>query len=157
MGKTYTPEYQKTRDELRFKWLMGNRDAIEFVQILTNAAELWDDIQDCDTASDMNLVDKAFLGMLFELPCNEFFLKHRASLFGIMMVSVNAWKDSEQLRQLSDEKLRRIAFHQRFMLLEVTKFCAFLVGGYSHMRAMSPEITKFYAYETFEEWDVENA
>lgn len=156
MARVYSEEYRTERDAHREKWLMGNKDAIQFVQTLTNAAEIWDDIFDGDRDFIEGEVDNAFLGMLIELPNNEFYLQNRKFFAGLMLSAVNAWKDSEELKLSKHERLRRLAFQLRFMLFEVTKMSAFLLGGWKHLREVSPEICVFYAYEDFEEWNQEN-
>lgn len=157
MPRIYTEEYKKQRDANRERWLCGNQEAIQFVQTLTNAAETWDDVIDGDKDFDHDEVDAAFLGLLFSLPSNGFYRANQAAFTGLMMSAVNAWKDSEYFKHSQNERLRRIAFQLRFMLFEVTKFSAFLIGGWHHMRKVSPEICEFYAYEDFEEWEKENA
>lgn len=153
MAKVYTEEYRKQRDEHRKKWLLGNAEAIEFVQTLTNIAEFWDDVKDNDKPITDDEMDAAFLGALFQLPANQFYSSNYKFFQSLMMSSVNAWKDSNHFMYCDDEKLRRLAFQLRFMLFEVTKMSAFLIGGWKHLREVSPQICEFYAYESFEDWE----
>lgn len=155
MARIYTEEYRAERDKRRNEWLLGNHDAINFIQILTDAAELWDDLTDKDREIQPHELDNAFLGLLIGLPTNGFFLQNSRSLVPLMVTAINAWKDSEILKDNESVRLRRIAFQQRFMLFEITKFCAFLIGGWDHLRKVSPDICQFYAYEDFEEFNAE--
>ncbi len=157
MARVYSEEYRIERDKRREQWLLGNQEAISMVQTLVNVAEFWDDLIDGDKVPTPEESDAAFWGILVELHANAFFEKHKPSFLPLIVLSINAWKDSEVLKKDSNEVVRRIAFHQRIFLHEVTKLAAFIVGGYQHMRKVSPDICVFYSQETFEEWDVENA
>jgi hypothetical protein len=155
MARIYTEEYRKERDARRSEWLKGNQAAIAFIQTLTDVAELWDDIIDRDRDIQPHEADNAFIGCLVGLPENKFYCEHYKMLQPLVLMAINAWKDSETLKDSISMVERRIAFHQRFFMFEITKMCALLVGGWEHLRKVSPDICSFYAYESFEEWDQE--
>ena len=157
MARVYSEEYQIERDRRRYEWLLGNKQAIDAVQTLVNIAEFWDDVTDKDREVTADEADAAFWGALVELQVNEFFQAHKSSFMPIIILAINAWKDSEILKKSASSDVRRVAFHQRVFLHEVTKLAAFIIGGYAHLRKVSPDISAFYAQETFEEWDLENA
>lgn len=143
----------QTRDELRRKWLLGDDEAIAFLVMLMQTVEAWDDIVDRDHAHDPAQVNEAFLCALYGLPANPFFQRHHMQILPLIMVAINAWHDANLLAKRSDEKLKNIAFHLRNMGIEFYILCAFLIGGYEHMRAVSPEIREFFAIESFKEWE----
>lgn len=123
---------------------------------MINVAELWDDLVDKDREIPLSEINDVFMGLLFVLPTNEFFRKHQERLLPVMLMAVNAFYDSESLKKSENIRIRKIAFQLRFALIEVFKTCALIIGGWEHLRNVSQEMIEFYAYEDFEEWDVEN-
>jgi hypothetical protein len=53
--------------------------------------------------------------------------------------------------------MRNLAFHIRNLGIELYIATAFLLGGYDYMRKVSLEIRTFFAFETFEEWELNHA
>jgi len=138
----------------REKWFLGHREAINFIAGFFNAVELWDDLIDKDTEIATEHVNSAFLFLMFELPSNSWFVANRAYYLPTIMASINAFHDANEMCNSSSERLRQLAFHIRNMGIELYISTALLLGGYSHMRAVSQEIREFFAFESFDEWEV---
>lgn len=97
-----SPEWRAKRDELLNEWMLGNKDVVEFLLTVFQAAELWDDIIDGDHQKAKEAVSTTMLALLIDLPANKFFYENLNTLRTGMLLGINAWKDSVMLEQRSD-------------------------------------------------------
>lgn len=137
--------------ENRRRWFLGHEGAIAFIATFFDAVELWDDLIDKDCEVSNDFVNRAFLGMMFALPANDWFIAHRQHYLPLIMMCINGWHDANELASSEEKRLRNLAFHIRNLGIEVHIATAFLLGGYEHMRRVSTEIRRFFAFEDFEE------
>ena len=150
-----TQEWQAQNQANKRRWFMGNESAIAFVNMLFDAVELWDDLIDKDVEVKDEHVNRVFMNLMFSLPANAWFSAHKEYYLPLIMTSINAFHDANKLA--GDKELRNLAFHIRNFGIEIHIATAFLIGGYDHMRAVSEEMRRFFAFETFEEWEVNHA
>ena len=133
--------------ELRQDWFCGNEEAIAFIAMFFDAVELWDDLIDKDVPISDDHINRAFTALMFGLPANDWFVFNRKYYLPLIMMAINAFHDANLLADSTDKRLRLLAFHIRNIGLEIHIATAFLLGGYDHMRIVSPEIRKFFALE----------
>jgi len=138
-------------EQLRNKWFMGHQLAIAFIAVFFDAVELWDDLIDKDVEVTDESINRAFAGLMFALPANEWFISNRAHYLPLILTAINAWHDANEMERSKEKKFRNMAFHLRNFGLEIHIATAFLIGGYDHMRKVSNEIREFFAFEEFEE------
>ena len=144
--------WRNTRDVKLLHWMLGNEDAVRVCTQTSHIAEVWDDIKDGDRRPTEYEVAHAFESAMIRLQTNPFYLANHAMLTAVIVIAVNAWHDSEDLKQ-GDIDHRMHAFFLRNMGLEIASMCAFLVGGYDHMRKVSLEMREFFRHEGFKEWE----
>lgn len=148
-----TEDWQIQNQVNKKKWFLGNQDAVDFVNSLFYAVELWDDLIDKDTKIEADQINATFFQLMFALPANPWFHQNKAYYLPLIMQSINGFHDSNILCNSRDKKLRNLAFHIRNLGIEIHIATAYLIGGYDHMRRVSLEIREFFAFETFEDWD----
>ena len=102
-------------------------------------------------------VPLSFMNLMFVLPENVWFSTHKNYYLPLIMMSINAFHDANDLCKSDKPHLRNLAFHIRNLGIELYIATAFLLGGYEYMRKVSPEIRSFFAFETFEEWELNHA
>lgn len=122
----------------------GNEPAAAFCRAWYNHCRLMDDLYDKDcivTDDRMTAMDMAWL---MELGGNPFFIQHRAMLIGTMLVSINAWQDSNRYQGAARAVLAGM-YH------EVIYLTAFLVGGRSHLRHVTSECRDYKGLELKED------
>lgn len=141
------------KEALQHRVCCGDHDAINYLKALMQVVEAWDDIVDRDNPYSEAQVHEAFVLALVGIPVNAFYQRNQIALHALMVTCINAWLDANQMRAEDDRRLRNIAFHIRNMGLEFYSLCAFLTGGWQHMRAVSVEIRRFFALEDFEVYD----
>lgn len=146
-----SPEWREARDLQLLRWLQGNKDALNFLLTLFNIAEVWDDIIDGDTP-DSSEVHQAFMDAMFGLNSNPFYVKHVGHLQPLMLAGINAWLDSTELEKETDTWSQTWAYALRDWYMELVAACAYIVGGFDHMRRISLEARRFFQAETLEEF-----
>lgn len=148
--------YRMDRDMRLREWLLGNEDAVRVCVQTSHIAEVWDDLKDKDREPTDREVAHAFESMMIRLQTNPFYLQNHAMLTSVIVLAINAWHDSEELRA-GDVERRMQAFFLRNLGIEIAMMCAFLVGGYDHLRKVSLEMREFFRHERFSDWDNEHA
>lgn len=143
--------WNRQSHELRNRWFMGHQEAIAFVSVLFDAVELWDDLIDKDVDVSNEHINRAFIGLMFALPANDWFIANRSHYLPLILTAINAWHDANEMERSPNKKFRNMAFYLRNFGIEIHIATAFLIGGYEHMRKVSTEIRQFFAFEEFEE------
>ncbi len=148
-----SPDFRVQRDVKLREWLLGNEDAIRVCVQTSHIAEVWDDLHDGDREPTDREVAHAFESAMIHLQTNPFYMANHAMLMGLIVLMANAWHDANEMTESPREVERMMAFHLRNMGIEMVQLCAFIVGGYEHMRRVSLEIRRYFIHETFREWD----
>lgn len=146
-------EWRELRNKKRMEWLLGNQSAYEFLDIVMEAVEFADDLVDGDKEISRERILGNMTALMIRLPNNEFFLAHRGYLTPFIIQTYHAWRDSELLKNSEDERHKMLAFSLRDYSLELYHAAAFCVGGWKHLENISIEMRKFFALETYEEWN----
>jgi len=147
-------EWQIANQANKRKWFLGNQVAIDFINTFFDAVEVWDDLIDKDVSVDDAHINQVFMNLMFTIPANDFFIANRHYFLPLIMTAINGFHDANEMCKSEKPHLRNLAFHIRNLGIELHITTAFLLGGYVHMRKVSSEIRAFYAFETFEEWEL---
>ena len=147
-----SPEWREQRDELIGQWLNYNLHARDFLIDIGHAFEVWDDLIDRDKPVSDEAINGAFVRLLFDLPTNPFYAANAAYLRPLLMAGVNAWLDSTVLEKEGTPWATVWAYALRDWYMEIVPACAFLIGGFEHMRRVSLEARRFFQAETLEEY-----
>jgi len=150
-------EWQEQNQANKQNWCLGNQHAVDFLNCLFDAVELWDDLIDKDVVVEDSHVNRVFMSLMFSLPSNPWFMANYTYYQPLIMASINGFHDANEMAKSDKKHLRNLAFHVRNLGIEIHIATAFLLGGFEHMRKVSPEIREFYAFETFEEWERSHA
>lgn len=150
-----SPAWRELRNAKLYEWFLGNEDAVNCAVALSTAVETWDDLIDKDKPVSPADINQAFTLLLVDLPANQFYVNYRHYIEPWLVLFVNAWMDSEQLRQTSDTDAKLQAFFLRNLSLELIPLIAFCCGGFENMRKISLEAREFYRHESFDDWKLE--
>lgn len=149
-----TEDWRAERNQKLTEWFLGDQDAVHCFVMISSAAEVWDDLVDGDVAVTTERISGAFTDLLLRLSGNPFFQAHYGQIAPVLAVAINAWQDAEQLGA-GTETERHWAFVLRNLGLELVPLFAWLLGGFDHMRRVSPEARRFFMHETYDEWEKE--
>lgn len=144
--------WRAVRDANLMRWMKGDADAAATIVMLSAISETYDDIIDGDPVKPEE-VHAAFFAAVVGLRVNPFFRKWEDQITGVVLAGLNAWLDSLELEKAGTEAERMQAFYIRNFIYELVNVCAFGVGGFAHMRAVSREMRRFMTHETYSQWE----
>lgn len=146
-------EWRAVRDQRLLGWMAGNADAVSCVVALSTISERWDDLRDGDKPVTRAELDQAFTLALIELQVNVFYKQNESLFYAIIIAGTNAWMDANEMQTDPDAKWRMLAFYTRNLSYELANIAAFRAGGWQHLRSISLEMRKFFAHESYGEWE----
>lgn len=124
--------------------------AIAFCEQVFRVSQIVDDLHDGDKRVDAATRDGLLWEMLVALPDNPFYAQHFDTLQPMVRTALADWLDSADLEATGDAHDASLAFVLRDQLTGVVVQCAYLIGGYSWMRAVSAEIRRYFHDETLD-------
>jgi len=135
-------EWLALRDDMLHIWIQDTH-AVNFIKIIGDAAELWDDLIDQDKPILKNDVNNVFVALTTVLPLNPFFDAYKTQLIPIMITGINTWHDATALEKGSDND-KAIAYVLRDWYVELVMYVVYLARGYDAMRDVSAGARKFF-------------
>lgn len=150
------PEYGSTewlalRNDMLKIWIQDT-NAVNFIKIIGDAAELWDDLIDQDKPILKSDVNNVFVALTTVLPLNPFFDAYKAQLIPLMITGINTWQDATTLEKGSDND-KAIAYVLRDWYVELVMYVVYLTRGYDVMRDISASARKFFGqHETLQDY-----
>jgi len=121
--------------------VLGDPEALAFCESFFFITQIWDDLVDGDKDVDPEDVNRAFWLALVEMPANPFFARHAAQLNTFIGQAACAWFDANTLERGTEHE-KTLAFVLRDAVGGLVSLCAYLIGGYDHMRAVSPDVRR---------------
>ena len=110
-------------------------EALEFLTLVLNAIEVWDDIIDRDNRIVDADIHNVFTQLLVKLPANEFYQKNYTALAGMVIVMITAWHTSNADQSTEESKAHAYSLRKEFINLVV--LCVALTGSIADARAAS--------------------
>jgi len=125
---------------LAAKWLKGHASAVEFVLLVHQIVELWDDLIDLDKPVTREEIDAAFYAALIQLPRNAFYRENFGLLNPVFESVILDWFTSNALEKTGKEDSLRIAFVLRCGVLSLTAMSARIIGGVKWAQQVNLEL-----------------
>lgn len=116
-----------------FLWACkGDRDAAMVLKMLTDAADVWDNMVDGDQDVPMLDARTSFHNILVDLPANPFYRAHREAIEAIVAVGAANWKAATGIERMYEsgvtDKLH-VAYIIRSSYFDLVTYCAHVLGG----------------------------
>ncbi|MGZ5165754.1 MAG: hypothetical protein ACXWCQ_35110 [Burkholderiales bacterium] len=121
-------------------WLRGHDDAIAFIQLIHEIAEIWDDLIDKDNPVSDSAIDGAFYRALVTLPRNGFYRQHFALLSPILEAAILDWFAANDLERRRAGDDLRTAYVLRCGAQALTVMAARIIGGVEWARRVNLEL-----------------
>lgn len=134
--------------------LLGNVDAIRFCETLFRVSQVIDDLIDKDRSVSDRTIERSYWDAMIEIPSNPFYQRHLQTLVPLMQTAFNDWLDANTLEN-ADDHGRNIAFVLRDSVGNIACQVAYLVGGFDHMRSVSPLIRLHIHEDTLSDYKQE--
>jgi hypothetical protein len=149
-------DWQIIDREFLMECCCSNEQAVEFFLQFYRVMHGWDDLVDKDNELSMDDIDRPFIELFFGLMPNLFYRQYHHLLQPVVIMCINAWRDSTWLEREHGEKGRRFAYILRTYPADVLIQIALITGGYSHMRAVSKKVREILIHlETYEQYTQE--
>jgi len=110
-------------------------EALEFLTLVLNAIEVWDDIVDKDNRISVDDIHNVFTQLLVKLPANEFYQRNYAALAGMVIVCTSAWHTSNVIDETAEGKAHGYTLRKEFINLVV--LCVALTSSVADARKAS--------------------
>lgn len=110
-------------------------EAQEFLMIVLNAIEVWDDIIDRDGRVTSDDINNAFSQLLVKLPANDFYRRNYAALAGMIVVMITSWHTSNADSSTSESQAHAYTLRKEFINLVV--LCVALTSSFADARIAS--------------------
>lgn len=110
-------------------------EALEFLTLIYNAIEVWDDIVDKDNRILVDDIHNVFTQLLVKLPANNFYQKNYAALAGMIIVCTSAWHTSNEIAHTPEGHAHGYTLRKEFINLVV--LCVALTSSVADARKAS--------------------
>lgn len=147
-----TPEWRAQRNAKLYEWVQ-DEEAVAFITTYANICEVWDDLIDKDKPVSDAQINRAFMQAVVSLPCNEFFIRHRAQILPLIVSGANAWADATAMERHGTENQKVFSYVLRDWYMEFVSFIIYLTRGWEYLRSVSLEVRDFFTHhETLEQY-----
>lgn len=110
-------------------------EALEFLTLVLNAIEVWDDIVDKDNRVSVDDIHNVFTQLLVKLPANRFYQAHYTALAGMVIVCTSAWHTSNEIDHTPEGRAHGYTLRKEFINLVV--LCVALTSSVADARKAS--------------------
>lgn len=142
---------EPTEDELYMRWMRGNESAVGFCRAFMYVIHLWDDLIDKDCERNDQDINTAFR-ILFDLPMNEFYLRHYHQLQPVIATGINAWVAANVMEQGLHDADLDVAYAVRCNILSVIIHAAQIIGGSQWAEQVAVEVWRFGMRESLADY-----
>lgn len=115
----------------------GNLDAYDFCHSFFRWVHCLDDLVDKDKQVPAGAVSMLFFSLVHTVACNPFFQKYRTELLSTLLISSQAWADSEEWKKRPDVLHRITSQVLKSQYQDVFIHVAALCGGQIHMQEIA--------------------
>lgn len=130
---------EPTREQIIAACAGEDKDAAQFLSLFIERAHWLDDLADTVGPAGPAEIAQKEMAWLVVLSQNPFFLKHKERLTPLMLLSLNAWVDSDSLPAPERDVVKGF-YH------EVAYAVALLTGGWSRLRSVTSAL-RHYDFE----------
>lgn len=143
-----------TDDEIFHKWLKGNTEAIELVDMLAGISQTWDDLIDQDKMVDGKAINEMMIDALIYLPQNKFYQQF-PQLHCMFDHAISTWQESNFIEKEQHEMLH-VSFINRSVITPLIMYIIQIIGGRAWRLEAAKEIYPIIFDEPFEDYKKEH-
>ena len=139
-------EWIEERNRKLLEWFNGDVEAVEFLLLLSDITELWDDLIDRDVPIPDERIHSVFTKIFLVLPHQPFYRKHAGYLSPLIAQAINAWMTANQFAR-GTKSQRALAYTLRNVDIMIAEAIVYLTSGWQRMREVSPELWDYFGAE----------
>lgn len=121
-------------------YFKGDRDAVSFALMVTDIADVWDDLIDKDVEVQPEAINRAMIIALSSIPRNPFYRRHQDELLPLIECSILNWLSSNELSKRGGQVDLEIANVLRNSVVNLFVHMARLIGGVSWAATVAPDL-----------------
>jgi len=103
--------------------------ALDFIGLIFDVFEVWDDLIDKDKPVSNELISDAFQKAVIYLPINPFYNRNFTALYPHVAATVTAWQTANYLHQSKDKEDLAHAYTLRKLMINLVVECVRLLSG----------------------------
>ena len=130
----------------------GNQAAIDYVLLVAQVVDVWDNLIDKDVSVSDKDINKAFWNLAVEIPKNAFYRKHMAELTPVVSTGILNWLTANTMEQSDSGNALEIAHVIRYSIADVAILAALICGGPEWAEAVGPELRMRSQRSNFSEY-----
>lgn len=119
-------------DELVMDAAAGDAAAADFLYLVVQIAQTWDDLIDRDKAVQDGDINHAFEAALVLIPGNPFYRLHSDTLSALLHNSIRNWHLATRIERELDAAMMPAAFVLRSAYADIFAQVAYITGGSDH-------------------------
>lgn len=121
------------------QWLLGNKEAVQFVVAIDEALRLADNFVDKDAEVNSKNMTRLLHLLLIDIPSNNFFMQCRGWIIPFVSTMIQLWDASNEWKLSDCEKTRMFAHTYKELYHFIIPHIASLVGNYENVRKVIRE------------------
>lgn len=119
----------------------GNQAAADYVLMVAQVADVWDNLIDKDVKPSDEAINQAFWNLAIMIPRNPFYRANSGDLLPVMATGISNWLVANQLeKRMPDSRSIEIAHVIRYSIADVALLVAALVGGRKWVEEVGAEL-----------------
>lgn len=119
----------------------GNQAAVDYVLMVAQVADVWDNLIDGDTPVSDQSIHLAFWNLAVMIPRNPFYRAHMDDLIPVTATGILNWFVANKFEvNLADKRAIEIAHVIRYSIADVALLIAGLLGGPGWVEEVGPEL-----------------
>jgi hypothetical protein len=103
--------------------------ALEFVSLIFDIFEVWDDLIDKDKLVSDEMISDAFRKAVMYLPLNAFYMQNFGALYPHVVATITAWEAANELHKNKDTESVAHAYTLRKLMINLVVECVRLLCG----------------------------
>ena len=129
----------------------GNLSAFDYLLIIIETSNLWDDLIDKDVVVEDSRIHRVFSSIMIDLMRNEFFQQFKSELLPLMEMGILNWKASNKLAR-GDTEEKIAAHYMRHTVGDVVVMTARICRGSEYAETMIPQYLRRRRTDTFSQF-----
>jgi hypothetical protein len=108
---------------------VADSSALDFICLLFEISDVWDDLIDKDKNVDNKSINDAFRKCLINLPVNSFYIRNFNILYPLVISTITSWETANVLHGKKDEGNIAQAYTLRKLLINVVVESVRIISG----------------------------
>ena len=111
---------------------LGNQEAVDFMQTISEWTHLYDDLIDGDKEIDKDDVHRVMWKIMVDLPMNNFYRMHSNKLAPVIATGILNWRGANDMERSGVKEELFISHATRYSINDLALLVMLILGGADH-------------------------